>query len=415
MAAKKTGISHDLIIHPGETIADILEERGITQAELAVRTGVSPAYVSNVIAGKKGISANFAMGLEYALGVPKSFWLNLQANYEAELLAANEQNSVTEEEQQARDELRDVVKYLRRRGMMPKRESKIESVLSLRKALQISNIENLKEIAPAGAFRMSANSSVNPLVLGAWIRLCQISGDNISVSGKFDLSSTVHLVEEIKNVMCRNSKNFVTELKQVMGGYGIEFSVVQNFRGAPVHGYISKKNEEINYSNIIISEDESKTENKIEEEIIKVYVTGEVKSPGVIELEGDSRIEDAITLAGGITEKANLSEVNLAYSLEDGQKLYIPSIDDKEEVEYLTTENGENILETNKEGNGKININTASLEKLETLPGVGEALGKRIIEYREENGKFEKIEDLKNVSGIGDKKFESLEEYIVVK
>lgn len=245
MAAKKTGISHDLIIHPGETIADILEERGITQAELAVRTGVSPAYVSNVIAGKKGISANFAMGLEYALGVPKSFWLNLQANYEAELLAANEQNSVTEEEQQARDELRDVVKYLRRRGMMPKRESKIESVLSLRKALQISNIENLKEIAPAGAFRMSANSSVNPLVLGAWIRLCQISGDNISVSGKFDLSSTVHLVEEIKNVMCRNSKNFVTELKQVMGGYGIEFSVVQNFRGAPVHGYIFKKNEEI--------------------------------------------------------------------------------------------------------------------------------------------------------------------------
>ena len=179
--------------------------------------------------------------------------------------------------------------------------------------------------------------------------------------------------------------------------------------------FSSKKNEEINYSNIIISEDESKTENKIEEEIIKVYVTGEVKSPGVIELEGDSRIEDAITLAGGITEKANLSEVNLAYSLEDGQKLYIPSIDDKEEVEYLTTENGENILETNKEGNGKININTASLEKLETLPGVGEALGKRIIEYWEENGKFEKIEDLKNVSGIGDKKFESLEEYIVVK
>ena len=127
--------------------------------------------------------------------------------------------------------------------------------------------------------------------------------------------------------------------------------------------FSSKKNEEINYSNIIISEDESKTENKIEEEIIKVYVTGEVKSPGVIELEGDSRIEDAITLAGGITEKANLSEVNLAYSLEDGQKLYIPSIDDKEEVEYLTTENGENILETNKEGNGKRNVNTASLEK----------------------------------------------------
>ena len=90
MAVKRIGISRDLIIHPGETIADVLEDRGITQTELASRTGVSTAYVSSVIAGKKGISANFAMGLEYALGVPKSFWLNLQANYESELLEINE-------------------------------------------------------------------------------------------------------------------------------------------------------------------------------------------------------------------------------------------------------------------------------------------------------------------------------------
>ncbi len=83
MAAKKTGISRELIIHPGETIADVLEDRGISQAELAASTGVSPAYVSNVIAGKKDISSKFAFALEYALGVPKSFWINLQANYAA--------------------------------------------------------------------------------------------------------------------------------------------------------------------------------------------------------------------------------------------------------------------------------------------------------------------------------------------
>lgn len=80
MATKRIGISRDLIIHPGETIADVLEDRCITQAELAARTGVSPAYISNVIAGKKDISSKFAMALEYALDVPKSFWLNLQAN-----------------------------------------------------------------------------------------------------------------------------------------------------------------------------------------------------------------------------------------------------------------------------------------------------------------------------------------------
>ena len=107
MAVKKIGISHDLIIHPGETIADILEDRGITQTELSSRMGVSPAYVSNVIAGKKGTSANFATGLEYALGVPKSFWLNLQANYESELLEINEEQTITEGERDTREDLKE--------------------------------------------------------------------------------------------------------------------------------------------------------------------------------------------------------------------------------------------------------------------------------------------------------------------
>lgn len=97
MGKKRIGISHDLIIHPGETLADILEERGISQKELSVRTGVTAAYVNMVIAGKKNISANFAMALEYALDIPKSFWLNLQAHYEAELLDYQEQSTVTED------------------------------------------------------------------------------------------------------------------------------------------------------------------------------------------------------------------------------------------------------------------------------------------------------------------------------
>ena len=154
MAVKKTGISRDLIIHPGETIADVLEERGISQAELAASTGVSPAYVSNVIAGKKDISSNFAFALEYALGVPKSFWLNLQANYDAELLEANEKQTITDEERDAREALKDVVKFLRQKGKMPMGEKKEESILSLRKALRVSNVANVREMVPTGAFRM---------------------------------------------------------------------------------------------------------------------------------------------------------------------------------------------------------------------------------------------------------------------
>ncbi len=245
MAAKKTGISRDLVIHPGETIADVLEDRGITQAELSSRTGVSPAYVSNVIAGKKGISANFAMGLEYALGVPKSFWLNLQANYEAELLEINEEQTITEEERIAREDLKEVVKYLRQRGMMPVRENKDDSILSLRKVLQISNIANLKEMIPVGAFRMAANTAVNQNVLGAWIRLCQLAGNRNTLSMKFDKKDTDDLISEIKSIMCRKDADLQRDLKNTMEKYGIDFSVAKNFRGAPVQGYISQKSDGI--------------------------------------------------------------------------------------------------------------------------------------------------------------------------
>lgn len=243
MAVKKIGISPDLIIHPGETIADVLENCGITQAELASRAGVSPAYVSNVVAGKKGISANFAMGLEYALGVPKSFWLNLQANYEIELLEANEEQTITEEERMAREDLKDIVKYLRKKEKMPMRERKDASILSLRKTLQISNLANLREMVPAGAFRMSASTAVNPYVLGAWIRLCQIAGSNKSIGTKFDKKYTNDLIREIKGIMCRNNANIQKDLKEVMEQYGIDFSVARNFRGAPVQGYISQKSD----------------------------------------------------------------------------------------------------------------------------------------------------------------------------
>lgn len=243
MAAKKIGISRDLIIHPGETIADILEERGITQAELSSRTGVSAVYVSNVIAGKKGISANFAMGLEYALSVPKSFWLNLQANYESELLELNEWQTITEEERCAREDLKDIVKYLRQREMMPAREARDDSILSLRKVLKISNIANLKDMIPAGAFRMSANTAINPYVLGAWIRLCQLAGEGESISTKFDKSCTNNLINDMKYIMCKKSVNLQKDLKHTLGKYGINFSVVRNFRGAPVQGYISQKDD----------------------------------------------------------------------------------------------------------------------------------------------------------------------------
>lgn len=177
--------------------------------------------------------------------------------------------------------------------------------------------------------------------------------------------------------------------------------------------------EKITEFNILADNIKSNIQNTQEENIIntiKVYVTGEVNSPGVIELAEKSRIEDAINLAGGLTINANIKNINLAFILEDGQKLYIPNINDIENIEYISTENGQNIVESivQNNKNQKININNASIEELKSLPGVGDSLAKKIFNHRKENGKFKSIEDLKNVNGIGEKKFESLKEYISI-
>lgn len=190
-----------------------------------------------------------------------------------------------------------------------------------------------------------------------------------------------------------------------------------------VYTVISYRNEisEFEYydENIIFENETEVIENNIDNEgvsKIKVYITGEVNIPGVKELEMGARIEDLINLAGGLTEKADISGVNLAYCLEDGIKVNIPNINHKLENEIITTENENGIIENMEyKSTTKINLNKATLTELCELPGVGESLAQRIIDYRKENGNFKRNEDLKNVSGVGDKKYENLKEYITVK
>ena len=154
--------------------------------------------------------------------------------------------------------------------------------------------------------------------------------------------------------------------------------------------------------------------------VIKIYIhiTGEVKKPGVVQLNLGDRIIDAIEKAGGETKQADLSQVNLAYKVEDGQKIYIPNKNEKIS-EYIWSGNGDNNGDSNlnnkeqKEEN-KVNINTASQIELDGLPGIGPALAHRIIDFREENGEFKSIEDIQNVKGIGNSKFEDIKEDICV-
>ena len=98
MMEKLNGLSLDLIIHPGETIKEILEDKGMSQEELAIRTGYSAKHVSEVINGKKDISSKFANALEYVFNIPTEFWLNLQGNYDREMIEIEKVNDIKKEE-----------------------------------------------------------------------------------------------------------------------------------------------------------------------------------------------------------------------------------------------------------------------------------------------------------------------------
>lgn len=155
---------------------------------------------------------------------------------------------------------------------------------------------------------------------------------------------------------------------------------------------------------------EEKQEEKKE---IIVHITGCVVEEGIVKLEEGARIVDAIEKAGGTTSDANMSKVNLAYKLKDGQKLYIPSnIDDEEEA--IVTEKGEGVLGEEVQSGEKVNINTATQTELETLSGIGPSMALKIIEHRNKNGDFSSIEDIKNVQGIGEAKFESIKDSICI-
>lgn len=162
-------------------------------------------------------------------------------------------------------------------------------------------------------------------------------------------------------------------------------------------------------------------ENNLEEtdEII-IHIAGEVKKPGIVKIREGARIADVIEKAGGLTELANITNINLAYIIEDGQKITIPS-KEQDIQEYISSDSGQGIIEENPKTNTTstsntiININKATQEELQTLQGIGESTAQKIIDYREQNGDFKQIEDIKNVPGIGDAKFEAIKENIKIK
>ena len=150
------------------------------------------------------------------------------------------------------------------------------------------------------------------------------------------------------------------------------------------------------------------SESPLSSAVIRVYVAGLVRHPGVITLQEGDRVADAITLAGGCLPNADMNRINLARKVKDEEMYYVPAIGEELPIEPATHPSGE--IE-----DGKVNINLADQSKLETLPGIGPAKALKILEYRKEHGSFQSIEEIMNISGIGEKTFANLKEAITIR
>lgn len=187
------------------------------------------------------------------------------------------------------------------------------------------------------------------------------------------------------------------------------------------------KNDDVDNSS---SSNSNKLTNKSEKDIgvkeITVYISGQVAKEGVVTLSSDKRLADAVEKLGGLTKNADTNNINLAMKLEDEKHYIIPKEGEAVQNNSDSTQvisNKDNNNQANNSSNNatqsdsqgsKININTADLKQLDDIPGVGEATANKILSYRDENGEFKSIEEIKNVNGIGDKKFENMKDLICV-
>lgn len=234
------GFSRDLIIHPGESLEEMLYEKNMTQAELSVRTGASEKHVSSIIRGHSPISVSYAKKLEYALGIDAGFWLNLQLNHDKELLEFEEVNGITKEELAVLRNIKDVIPFLKTNNMIPSQSDEVSTVLALRKFLAVSNLAAIPNLAKNTIFRTrhTHNIHVDDYVLYTWLRICEVQAATVKVAGMPDKKLLAEKLPEIKKIILLSPEKIQAELTHIFSLCGIAFCVVKHFQGAPVQGFI---------------------------------------------------------------------------------------------------------------------------------------------------------------------------------
>lgn len=181
----------------------------------------------------------------------------------------------------------------------------------------------------------------------------------------------------------------------------------ENRKSNKDNGVLQKGNEEVINNKQVNTPAQEKT--------IVVEIKGEIKKPDVYILNENAIVKELIDAAGGLTENAELRSINRAKKLQNHELIYIGNKNDEnKETSNLSSEVNSSNNKVQLENGKKVNINTGTLEELKTLNGIGDSKAKSIIEYREQNGGYKSIEDIKNVTGIGEKMFERIKEQIEI-
>ena len=244
METSITGLSLDFILHPGMSIKEKLEENNMKQEELAERTGFSAKHVSEVINGKKGISPKFAKALEYVFGVKFTFWLNLQAIYDKEIIEYQERNNIDKKEIEITKRIEPILEYAILLGLIDQYNNPTEEVIVARNLCKTNNLLNIEKLLITKvAYRIAKNVQVDEYVLYAWQRVCELLSEKETIEDIYDSKKLQNQLESIKQLMFEeNPMIMIQKLKKIFKKCGIIFELVKNFQGAPVQGFIENKN-----------------------------------------------------------------------------------------------------------------------------------------------------------------------------
>ena len=245
------------------------------------------------------------------------------------------------------------------------------------------------------------------------------------------------------NILKEKFEKIITKIKKIdkdyviIGVIVIAVIIFMIINLGKIKEFENKDNDKMtNVESSINTENDKNEENKEQkddnskEQIVNgggifVHIDGYINNPGVYEIKENDRIKTLIDKAGGFREGYSIKNINLAAKLSDGDKIYIPSVSEEKNSENSNNINinssgkGQNVKTDRNnvsvmKNNSKININTANISELKQITGIGESTANKIIDYRENVRKFKKIEDIKEVKGIGDAKYESLKNMITI-